>query len=456
MHKLLITILALVVFAFFYSCQQEEFTTPKLPENTAISVEEAQSWFEQHKSELSSAKSARKGHKDYTREPVWEQARKYHFQGREVIAAPLTNEKGHAGRGTVSKLLMHKNEQGQMQLQRLRLIGDQPFIDKKGFEQDDMNFSGIVRVEDWEGNLLEGQYYLNGQWIGVLKNAPATKAARRGGLDENNPLHVTIALHTDWYQQVCVGGSCGGWDYLGTSTTYAYVTLPVSGINYFGTFISNGSGGSGSGGNGGGSYGYCGITEPCQALPDPDLRPTVYIKEVVLPAAGPKPMAEYTDKCVGMQAMWSKSAANRKERIGFVTENGGLIETHEGTYNSIPIDGLIRHAGKTYYHYEQPASAPLPTWPGTLTNTSNISDPSKIRVYIPIVATVHTHNPCRDDGTNGVSHAVGLDDKTLATMHPHINHYVIGCGAVAQYNATNSQFYNVVTGALSSSCAGIR
>lgn len=45
---------------------------------------------------------------------------------------------------------------------------------------------------------------------------------------------------------------------------------------------------------------------------------------------------------------------------------------------------------------------------------------------IPIVASVHTHAPCRSDGTNGVSHRVGTDDRDRANANPEINHWVVG------------------------------
>lgn len=73
--------------------------------------------------------------------------------------------------------------------------------------------------------------------------------------------------------------------------------------------------------------------------------------------------------------------------------------------------------------------------------------------FIPVVASLHTHTPCRSDGTNGTSNSVGSDDKTQAQTSPNIRHWVIGCGSVAQFNGSNSSFFNKHTGSLSTICS---
>ncbi len=57
---------------------------------------------------------------------------------------------------------------------------------------------------------------------------------------------------------------------------------------------------------------------------------------------------------------------------------------------------------------------------------------------------------------DGVSHPVGTDGRNYAAASPHINHWVIGCGAVAQFDSSNSAFFNIQTGSLSVLCLNVQ
>lgn len=164
-----------------------------------------------------------------------------------------------------------------------------------------------------------------------------------------------------------------------------------------------------------------------------------------------KPREEFGDKCTGLQSAWNLSRTQNKEVAGFITTGGGLVTTNVGTYTSSKVIGLYEHYnGSTYtsyYQYPVSQGAPKIVHPGMFVKGG--------RYYIPVVATFHTHIPCEDDGTNGVSHTVSPGDNDLARRYPHTKHYAIGCGAVAQFN-TGSKFINVQGGSLSSLCKNVK
>jgi len=97
-----------------------------------------------------------------------------------------------------------------------------------------------------------------------------------------------------------------------------------------------------------------------------------------------------------------------------------------------------------YYPYPKSQGATSLSYGGMIENNSYY--------FIPVEASIHTHTPCRQDGSDGVSHAVGSEDKQFAAQYPGINHWVVGCGAIAQYNGNNNNFYNKSSGSLSSIC----
>jgi hypothetical protein len=67
---------------------------------------------------------------------------------------PLKTEKGYKAKGYMMKLLMFKDEQGQMQTQVIKAIGTKALL-----EQDDDaiisdHFTGITEMRTWEGDWL--------------------------------------------------------------------------------------------------------------------------------------------------------------------------------------------------------------------------------------------------------------------------------------------------------------
>jgi hypothetical protein len=165
---------------------------------------------------------------------------------------------------------------------------------------------------------------------------------------------------------------------------------------------------------------------------------------------GDKPISEYSNKCQGLQDIWNNNPNN--EMYGYITSDGKLIVTNRLPVSGGAAFGTFKHPnGTTYYPYPMSQSAPSQSYSGMIQYPA--SNPT--HYLIPVVASVHTHSPCRSDGTNGVSHAVGSDDTTFAASHPELRHWIIGCGAIAQFNGTNSSFFNVQSGNISSTCNSI-
>lgn len=104
--------------------------------------------------------------------------------------------------------------------------------------------------------------------------------------------------------------------------------------------------------------------------------------------------------------------------------------------------------GKTIYYFFPDTNGP-PS--GTYAGIQHVLN----KYFIPVVASVHTHSPCRTDGTNGVSHEVSKPDRDLATEYPKLRNFVIGCGAIAEFNK-ETNFFNVRTGTLDNNCTYVK
>lgn len=199
------------------------------------------------------------------------------------------------------------------------------------------------------------------------------------------------------------------------------------------TVLQEAPGGGGGGGEPDGNDCY---------MPDP------WIEGVMLQCPedlGDKPLYEYSNKCQGLQDIWNNFPNN--EMYGYITTDGKLIVTGQVGYGGGQASGTYIYNGVTYYPYPKSQGVPSLSYNGMLTNNEYY--------FIPVVASVHTHSPCRTDGTNGVSQSVSNDDVAAATSHPELNHWVIGCNAIAQFNSSDSSYYNIQTGNISTTCETI-
>ncbi len=247
---------------------------------------------------------------------------------------------------------------------------------------------------------------------------------------------------------------------------------PPGSSGWSSTIISSGgsNGGGSSGGDGPctpfpwaglgirGSGPLYALFNPCFEEVPPGVTPTTNEIEVTPETnpygTGPKPLKEYSvaNRCTGLQEMWNDYPNN--EVTGFVTADGKLILTNVGGTNGVSFTGLLKHtsneltgAEEYYYIYPITNGAPALTYDGMLTRAGYY--------MIPVVATVHTHSPCRIDGTNGVSHDVSSQDQDLANDFSQLTHWVIGCDAIAKFNDASDDFFDVETGPISTTCSFI-
>jgi hypothetical protein len=274
------------------------------------------------------------------------------------------------------------------------------------------------------------------------------------------------------YVDVCYGPDdiewCNGECYMNCEY-YTHTELECTEIWFDDGFPPGGPGGTGGQGGTGGSGGSGGGATPPQCNGSNPARTSVIspcgpgwippevgfpdILDQVPPfnGIGHKPIAEFSmaNKCQELQYMWNNYPDN--EVVGFMTADGKLIVTEVQSYDGGPINGIKRHItlNDTSYYFSYPRSQ----GPPSLSYEGMQITPAEY--LIPIIATIHTHTPCRDDGTNGVSDQVSVPDKGIAHDVPQLRHWVIGCDAIATF-ADNDQFYkNIINGPLSNTCNNI-
>jgi hypothetical protein len=161
---------------------------------------------------------------------------------------------------------------------------------------------------------------------------------------------------------------------------------------------------------------------------------------------GNRPISEFLSKCDGITNIWSNYPNNEVQAL--VTESGNLLVVAVLSYGGGSYSGLYQYGAKTYYVYPMSQGAPAHAYSNVQTSGGNY--------YIPVVAAVHTHTPCRTDGTNGVSQPVSAADVAFANKFTQLNHWVIGCGVIARYGGSNPNYYDVQSGSLSTLCTNIR
>ena len=210
---------------------------------------------------------------------------------------------------------------------------------------------------------------------------------------------------------------------IGWSSVLSYINNNTTSSNYYGNLPTTYSSG------GGGTWNVVGTMS---------FNPNNMI-------LGPKPLSEYQNKCTGIQNIWNGYPSN--EVSGYITSDGKIIVTNIVSFSGGAVAGTYTYNGTTYYPYPEVHGAPSQNYSGLLHQAGYY--------FIPVVASFHTHSPCLSDGTDGTSHVVGNDDKTRAQASPNIRHWAIGCGSVAQFNGSNSSFFNKSTGNLSSICSNL-
>ena len=354
---------------------------------------------------------------------------------------------------TLGKLLLPNSGEGLKNLGRSRLL-----ITKYGSE-----FSAVVisyvPSQEFKGNIknINAQNFKSQRFDGKItlqkvgNNVLHIWQVSKGDVVENKTARKSVngssqrtngtwfEQRIDWFQFTNAGSEPV---FLGSTWTTWYEEDNISDVGVgspydcYGSWAGPWCGDAGVGGVGavvnGSSSG--GSSEP------------IYFDPSYVVNLGDKPIFEYADKCQGLQDMWNNYPSN--EVAGYVTSNGQLLVTGILSQQGGSSGGTYEYNGITYYPYPKSQGAPSNNYAGMQENSSYY--------FIPVIASFHTHTPCLTDGTNGVSQAVSPDDHDAAINHPNINHWVIGCGAIAQFNGNNANFFNVQSGPLSTICANVQ
>jgi len=161
---------------------------------------------------------------------------------------------------------------------------------------------------------------------------------------------------------------------------------------------------------------------------------------------GVKPLFEYEDKCEGIIAMWELSQGGN-EFAGVITLNGAFLITQELDPTGGGLGGIYNLNGQTYYQYSIAEGAPSGVYPGVIESLG--------RYFIPISTTVHSHSPCVLDDTDGITNNIINDDMLFASRYPNASHFIIGCGAVGEFDGTSNQAFDIETGSIEELCTNI-
>jgi hypothetical protein len=243
-----------LLYLFILSCllfittscnRQEQEVMPIAEKASSITLQEAQHWFDAELAAQTTVNSKARTIKNIKRVPLWTLAQNiYLTNGMLVISVPLQYEKGYGlGKGGMTKLLFFRDKEGRLQAQILKAISDAAYLHTNKGQINQQNFSGILMLQDWQENFLNGVRYTNGKIVGEISPAESNKGGRMSG--------VCQEVRIEYYVDVCVGGSCSGLRF-----DYADVyTVCSGGGNGSGGISSGNAGGAIGGGGGSGSSG---------------------------------------------------------------------------------------------------------------------------------------------------------------------------------------------------------
>lgn len=173
----------------------------------------------------------------------------------------------------------------------------------------------------------------------------------------------------------------------------------------------------------------------------------VFNEDSMIFEEGNKPLEEYDDKCTGVNRIWELSQNSGDEFAAVLTTDGAILITEQLNSNGGGIGGIYQYSGITYYQYPISQGAPARGYLGQIESAG--------RYFIPITATIHSHTPCINDGTDGITNNEIDLDQNFASSYPNINHFIIGCNAIGQFNGDSNQVFNIQSGSLSTLCNNI-
>lgn len=165
---------------------------------------------------------------------------------------------------------------------------------------------------------------------------------------------------------------------------------------------------------------------------------------------GDKPLSEFPNKCQGIQDIWNTSVANNKEVVGLLTSDGKIITVAILQQSGGSWGGLYKYEGTVYYTYPTNQGAPSQSYAGMQVAAG--------QYFIPVIATVHTHNPCIQSGGDGITNmTLSQGDQNLSQDFQTLNHYIVGCGgAIGKFDHTSNSPSLLQSGNLSNTCNSIQ
>jgi hypothetical protein len=423
------------------SCQgtSEVILTPiSTVENTSeFSVDDAQKWFDATYGKT----AARVGIKNKDRTWNWKKSQSMKIKRGsvlyEIVIAPVTIKNEDADLEHASLWVVKTN--GKIESKFMELYSrntKNKLKDKKGLNRNNQkDFTGVLTIYDITEGFDLGYYFENGKYAGIVTEfgGEKTKVAtptKSGKVSSCMPVMVCNVNNTN---------STGG--YIAANGTYVLIYPHcIYQINCDGVI---------------GAVGSNGYWDPSLETTywdaywaEIEMNTNPFLSNISAFSPGMKPIAEYpaSNRCKGLQDMWSLGvSSNNKEVYGVITKDGSLLITQVSPYTTGgQFDGIYSYQGQVYYFYPAAGNPPV-SYEGAMISGG--------KIFIPIKATVHTHNPALLDGTDGITNNDGTDDFPFAQQFSTINHYVIGNGAVAQFNSY--AYFNKQRGTLPTTCNSI-
>lgn len=263
--KRIISASVLLLFVLMYACNSKQSENRVWPiaessqshlSGNPITILEAQEWFQKYglSPNLRIANENNKG-----RSVRWEKAGYYNFPFGKVVIVPINYKVSHTpkyfvdvnklkGKKETPKisisdsdldfLIVYKDNQKNYHEEVIQVIPDEDYLVKSNSRNKKMPYEGLIVISNWNGDLIQGYKYENGQAVGKITNKKNLRMA------DVQPL--TTCETVDWYSCASSGQ---GWDcsysHSNTICTTSYVDTGGGWSYSYGDWAS---GGGGSGG----------------------------------------------------------------------------------------------------------------------------------------------------------------------------------------------------------------
>ncbi len=165
-------LISLLILIFTVSCEANPLQTLEDP----LSIERAKKTYEKMFSGLRTAKSRQGDYKLF-----WERGWYYELAQGKVLYIPLqymqpgflTYEKGEKiNTSLMSHLMVQADERGNLAFNIIRSVPDQEQVSAGRHYIKSAPFSGIIFIDDMDGNLAEGFVYKEGNLKGKIITSP--------------------------------------------------------------------------------------------------------------------------------------------------------------------------------------------------------------------------------------------------------------------------------------------